>query len=290
MKAFLTVGVSASGKSTWAKEHANKTKAIITNRDDLRFSLTGCSGWGDYKFNKDIENTVTALQHTTIRSAASLKKDIIIADTNLNETFRKVLVDLCVAQGFEVVIKEFPVSLEEAWKRDSLRGNGVGRDVIFKQYQQWMKYIGRKQYVPDESLPKAVMFDIDGTLAHMNGRGPFEWDKVGSDTLDGHVATLVDAYRENGFKIIILSGRDGVCKESTIKWLTENEVWYDEFFMREAGDCRKDTIIKEEIFWRDVAPKYNVRAVVDDRPCVVRMWQELNIPKVIAVGNQSIEF
>lgn len=290
MKAVICVGISASGKTTWANEQAKKTKALITNRDDLRFSLTGCSGWGDYKFNKDIENTVTALQHTTIRSAASLKKDIIIADTNLNETFRKVLIDLCVAQGFEVVIQEFPITLEEAWKRDGIRGNGVGRDVIYKQYQQWLKYIGRKQYVPDESLPKAVMFDIDGTLAHSSGRGPFEWVKVGEDIVDEHVRQMAHSYRENGYKIIILSGRDGCCHTLTNNWLTMNEVWYDEFFMRDKGDFRKDTIIKEEIFWTHIAPHYNVQAVVDDRPCVVRMWQELNIPKVISVGNQCIEF
>lgn len=290
MKAYICCGISASGKTTWAKEQAKKTKAIISCRDDMRFALTGCSGWADYKFNKDIESIVTNQQSNLATVASIFKKDLIVADTNLDQSRREALVYKLKELGFEVVIKEFPITLEEAWKRDSLRGNGVGRDVIYKQYQQWLKYIGRRQYVPDESLPKAAMFDIDGTLAHMNGRGPFEWDNVGSDTLDKHVAQMVDAYREAGYKIIILSGRDGSCKESTIKWLTDNEVWYSEFFMREAGDCRKDTTTKEEIFWTDVAQKYNVQVVVDDRPCVVRMWQELNIPKVIAVGNQSIEF
>lgn len=27
-------------------------------------------------------------------------------------------------------------------------------------------------------MKKAIIVDIDGTLAKMNGRGPFEWDRV----------------------------------------------------------------------------------------------------------------
>ena len=44
MKATITVGISASGKTTWAKAHAQATGAIISNRDDLRFSNVGRSG------------------------------------------------------------------------------------------------------------------------------------------------------------------------------------------------------------------------------------------------------
>jgi len=60
-------------------------------------------------------------------------------------------------------------------------------------------------------------------------------------------------------------------------------------FMRAADDMRKDTVVKEELFWQNIAPNYNVLFAIDDRPCVVRLWQKLGI-KTFAVGNPWIEF
>lgn len=292
MKAILTVGVSASGKTVWAKQYAERTKAIISNRDDLRFSLTGTNGWGEYKFNKAVEGIITKLQYETIKQAAASGKDIVIADTNLNALTRSTISETCIHYGYDVEIKAFPITLEEAWKRDGLRPNGVGRDVIYKQWQQWLEFIERARYKPNESLPKAIIFDIDGTLAHMgDNRGPFEWHRVGEDVIDPIVQQMYWDFQKRGYKMVILSGRDGVCKESTYQWLIDNGITlWDQFIMRDAGDTRKDTIIKEEIFWRDVAPYYNVQVVVDDRPCVCRMWRDVGIPKIIPVADPHLEF
>jgi hypothetical protein len=218
---------------------------------------------------------------------------VVVADTNLDPERRKKLEQFCELVGYRVDVMAFPVTLEEAWKRDALRSNGVGKDVIYRQWKQWLKFIGREVYEPDESLPKAVCFDIDGTLAHMTTRGPFEWDKVGEDTPDKHVVKMVRAYIQDGYIPIFLSGRDGVCQLQTGQWLEDyvveyNETW--ELHMRQMGDTRKDTVVKEEIFWRDVAPYYNVQAVFDDRPSVCRMWRDIGIPKVIQVGDPYEEF
>jgi predicted kinase len=293
MKAIVTVGISSSGKSQWAKEYAKKNKAIISNRDDMRFSLTGCSGCGDYKFDKKIESIITCQQTNLAMVASKLGKDLIVADTNLNPDYRNTLVTNLEDLGYEVEIKDFPITLEEAWKRNAIRANSVNHDVIYKQWQQWLKYIGRKQYVPNESLPKAVMFDIDGTLAHMNGRKPYDWDNVHRDTCDKFVVSMANNFNRDGYDVLFVSGRDGVCRDKTLNWLdyqVDFVVNHTQLFMREANDNRKDTVIKEEIFWRDIAPYYNVQAVVDDRPCVVRMWHDIGIKKVIAVGNQCVEF
>lgn len=288
MKAIITVGISASGKSTWAKEYAKTHKnTLITNRDDLRFSITGASGWGEYKFNHQFEDVVSEIQQTTIQEAALTGKDVIIADTNLAPKTRHFWEQVCKDCGYEVEYKNFPITLEEAWKRDGLRANGVGRDVIYKQ---WLTYIGRKQYKPNTDLPEAVMFDIDGTLAHRGERGPFDWKRVGEDAPDITVREMLWDFQSRGYKIILLSGRDSVCRNETYYWCEKYGIVYDELIMRAEDDTRKDTIIKEEIFWRDVVPFYNVTCVVDDRPCVVRMWHDIKIPKVIAVGDQNVEF
>lgn len=290
MKAILTIGVSASGKSFWAKEYARTNKnTIISNRDDLRFALTGASSWKEYKFDKHIENSITELQRITIEQAFRNGCDVIIADTNLNPTYRAQLETFLRSFGFTIEIKEFPITLEEAWKRDAARTNGVGKDVIYKQYQEWLKYIGRRTYVPNTSLPKAILVDVDGTLAKMGDRGAFEWSKVGVDTIRPIVRQMVSSFVHT-HQIIVLSGRDAVCREETGNWLWQNQIVYDRLFMRKEGDMRKDTVIKEEIFWEHIAENYNVEAVFDDRPVVVRMWHELKIPNVIAVADQNKEF
>lgn len=290
MKSTICVGISASGKTTWAKEQAKRTGAIISNRDDLRFSLTGAKDWSEYKFDKKIEGLISKQQYSLAYNTSELGKDLIIADTNLNPTIReRWQTDLAVL-GYEVEIKPFPITLEEAWKRDSLRANGVGQSVIARQWQQWLTFIGRKRYVPNESLPKAVMFDVDGTLAHMDGRNPYDWQAVGTDKVEAIVQQMFWDFQKRGYKMIVLSGRDSVCREQTYNWLVENGLIFDELLMRPEGDCRKDTVVKEEIFWQDVARCYNVQAVVDDRPCVVRMWHDIGIPKVVACSNQNLEF
>jgi hypothetical protein len=47
--------------------------------------------------------------------------------------------------------------------------------------------------------------------------------------------------------------------------------------MREAGDKRADDIVKAEIFFRDIAPRWNVKAAIDDRNRVVAMWRSLGL-------------
>lgn len=284
------MGVSASGKTTWAKEYVKKNKAIVTSRDDLRFSLTNADNWGDYKHDNKIERMITDIQYQIIAQAAANNKDIIIADTNLNPKTRLKLTIYCEDNGYIVEIKPFPISLEEAWKRDSLRENGVGRAVIYRQWLQWLEFIDRKKYIPNPDLPRTVVFDIDGTLAHMTTRGPFDWKRVGEDDPDLLVREILWGFFRTGYKIVLLSGRDGSCREETYEWCREHDIVYDGLFMRQANDNRKDSIIKEELFWNDVAPYYNVIAIFDDRPQVIRMWHDLGIPKVIAVADQNIEF
>ncbi len=126
---------------------------------------------------------------------------------------------------------------------------------------------------------KAIIVDVDGTLADMRGvRGPFEWDKVSQDKPHQDIIDLVRDLRSlKKYKIIITTGRDGVCEEATKEWVLEHGVNYDEFFIRKAGDFRKDNIIKSEIYMDHIRPKYDVKYVIDDRDQVVDMWRSLGL-------------
>lgn len=167
MKAIITVGISCSGKTTLARELGRKGWVDV-NRDFLRFNVV-CPGsdWSNYKFTKKRERDVTELQKEMILSAAELGQNVIISDTNLNPAIREMWVKFCEELGYEVEIKDMPVSLEEAWRRDALRKNGVGHQTIYKQWLKWLEYTGRKTYTPNPDMPRAIIVDIDGTLACM---------------------------------------------------------------------------------------------------------------------------
>jgi len=161
---------------------------------------------------------------------------------------------------------------------------------------------------------QAIIVDVDGTLADMKGiRGPFEWDKVHLDRPHQDVINLVidlasvehETYEDinpidecpngcqpdptgwNGkYKIIITTGRDGVCEEATRLWLAKHRVPFDDFYIRKAGDFRKDNIIKSEIYMDYIRPKYDVKFVIDDRDQVVDMWRSLGLRVLqVAPGN-----
>lgn len=290
-KAIITVGIPCSGKTTFAKEKCKDKSWVNVNRDDLRFSLTGSSGWGDYKFNKHIENMVTQVQRAIVKEAFNNNRNVIISDTNINPKTRSQWIDVLADIGFpEVEIKDFPIALEEAYKRDALRENGVGREVIYSMYQKFLEYKGRRVYTPDEYKPEAIIVDLDGTLADMTGiRTPFEWDKVINDNPRQEIIDMVLGYHTMCYEIIVCSGRDGVCESDSRQWMIKHNIPVDAFFIRKEGDTRKDTIIKEEIFWNQIADNYNVKAVIDDRPSVCRMWRELGL-NVMQVADPHKEF
>ncbi len=135
---------------------------------------------------------------------------------------------------------------------------------------------------------KAIIVDVDGTLADMKGvRGPFDWDKVSLDKPHLDVIEMIQDFASlNKYKIIITTGRDGSCMQDTVKWLVEYKVPFNDFFMRPEGDFRKDNIIKSEIYMDHIRPKYDVKFVVDDRDQVVEMWRSLGLRVLqVAPGN-----
>ena len=132
------------------------------------------------------------------------------------------------------------------------------------------------------SLEDAIIVDVDGTLAQMNGRHPFEWEKVNTDLVRPHIKLLTQVYAKQGYKIIILTGRDGIAFDDTVNWLEANNIIFDQVFIRPEGDCRKDFVVKKEIYYNNIAPFYNVHLVVDDRPQVIREWLRLGLPVINA--------
>lgn len=303
MKAVLTVGISASGKSTVGKEMAREMggDTRIIERDMIRADIFVNEKqkpftWREWNFKWEKEVTEKVTEN--LRAYSDLGANVIISDTNLDKNRRDALINELQNLGYtDVEVIYVDTSLEECLVRDKERANGVGESVIFKQYMQihddpdyFDNTIEEKVALSNDSLEDCVIFDIDGTLAHMNGRSPFHYDKVDTDLVDEEVASLLFNYYESGVRVIIFSGRDGCCRRDTQNWLSDNDIYYDEFYMRPAGDTSKDYDVKEKMLRDNVLGKYRVRLVVDDRPQVVKRWIGRFGIKTFTVGNPWIDF
>jgi len=147
---------------------------------------------------------------------------------------------------------------------------------------------GWTTYVPDESLPKAYLFDIDGTLMRMKGRSPFDWHRVHEDEAIEDVMRVARALQKE-YDIIALSGRDEVCFEDSLKSLTDNGVYPTALHMRPANSYIPDDIVKHDLFYQQVAPRYNIVGVFDDRLKVCRMWEAIGLT-LFRVGPIDADF
>lgn len=277
---ILTRGVPGSGKSTWALSWVaeDPTQRSRCNRDDLRQAL-----YGRYAgLSGDAEKAVTVAQKATVRALLRSGRSVVVDDTNLYMPAARDWADIAVEEGAEFWVKEFDVPLDVCLARNAVRERVVPESVIRKMHD---KFVNRKviesrlsdveRYVPDESLLKAFVVDIDGTLARHVSRSPYDYTRVSTDEVIEPVAQMVrDLYSSDSeYFIIIMSGREDSCRSDTIEWLNNFEVPFHEIYMRSTGDQRKDSVIKAELFDK-VRNRYNVVGWIDDREQVVQMVRD----------------
>lgn len=151
-------------------------------------------------------------------------------------------------------------------------------------------------------MQDAVIFDRDGTLASVAHCAPS--DKSASSWRNYNAALRFDApvpivagllrSVRPGITRIMTSGRaegdwpgDRHRRFAMQDWLHKHDLPIDLLLMREGGDQRRDSIVKEEIYHRDIEPFFRVLFVVDDRPQVVQTWRDLGLP-VLQVTDPGI--
>lgn len=139
MIAFITVGISASGKTTWAEKVVASYPGnwVNINRDDIRFGIIGVRDWTKWSFTKENEKKVTNIQSQMMNNALVSGRNIIISDTNINDKVRNKLVTHLYDMGYEVHLVWFDIELREAILRDSKRTNPVKPRIINEQYLRY---------------------------------------------------------------------------------------------------------------------------------------------------------
>ena len=137
-----------------------------------------------------------------------------------------------------------------------------------------------------DPLPIAIICDLDGTLAHLNGRNPYDASTCLDDGLNHPVAHIVRTYAANGATVLLVSGREARYRKATERWLEKHAVPYEALHMRPTRDFRKDAVVKTEIYHAHIHGQYEVLFVLDDRTQVVEMWRALGLTCLqVAVGD-----
>lgn len=131
------------------------------------------------------------------------------------------------------------------------------------------------------------VFDIDGTLAdathrlhHILGKEVKDWDAWDAETHKDDpiipVITIVQALWDQGYEIMLLTGRNERVREPTEQWLSDHNIHYHHLIMRPHGDHRDDTIVKLEKLY-DFLEKYpekSVQTIFEDRRRLVVALRE----------------
>lgn len=295
---YVFKGIPGSGKSHAAKELLKKEPGRWkrVNRDDFRSMLDdGAMGDGN-------EDLITKLQEQAIRASIAAGFDVIVDNTHLKPWGIKRIHGIAESIGdVNVLEKAFNVPLEECVRRNALRqgsahvpeqrlremhkGAGLDKKNLRDAETYYPPRAVHGTYVPKDDLPKAIMCDLDGTLALIGDRSPYDaTDCDVKDFPNWPVIKTVLAMRAQGYDVIFMSGRDNRYRPETQRFIEKHCVsMLDgapipyQLHMRPEGDQRKDSIVKGELFDAHVANSHNVLFVLDDRNQVVDFWRSIGL-------------
>ncbi|WP_439377881.1 AAA family ATPase [Amycolatopsis lexingtonensis] len=285
-------GLPGTGKTTKAGWLRRIYGGVLAGRDHFRALYGTEQNPGD----PVIEDQITQLQASLILHALSVGDHVYVDDMNLRARYVWRLLQLARQQDAEVVVHDLTnVSVETAVVQAANpdRARPVGEAVITDLHRRFIK--GRPyplpmpvlaedeleaddRYVGDPALPWAVLVDVDGTVAQMEGRSPYDMTRVGEDKPKRPVIDVVEALERAGFAIVFVSARNEVARPATEEWIRRyTKLRGFSLYMRADGDGRDDRVVKREIFDRHIRERFYVHLVLDDRSKVVGMWRALGL-------------
>ena len=267
---YFTIGLPASGKSTWAKAKVDKSPNGIkrVNKDELRAMLDNSY------FSKGNEKFVLNIQDQIIKASLEEGKHVIVDNTHLAPKHEARIRELIKGLAVLEIVDFRHVDLETCIKRDLQRFNSVGEKVIRDMYNQFIAPPRSPKPAHNPDLPDAIICDLDGTLALIGDRSPYDGARCEKDFVNEPVRSILQT---SGKAIVFVSGREDKSKPQTLAWLDKHGICFDALHMRKSGDMRKDSIVKKEIYDEFILDKYNVAFVLDDRDQVVKVWRDLGL-------------
>ncbi len=154
LKAIITVGIPASGKSTFAREIIDQDPSYIeVNRDITRVKEFNVKGWSEYQYSEENEKIVSDRLYETYRDFYKNGRNIIVTDTNLKLKYLKITLSFLEHLGYDVSIRLCKISLLEAVRRNSNRTNPLPTEDIQRQIKTFndVQYKIKQKY-PDKLI------------------------------------------------------------------------------------------------------------------------------------------
>lgn len=277
---IICKGLPGSGKSTWAKEYAKlNADAVRINNDELQLMMFGQA------FKKNGGQDLRIARETLIAKFLSRGGvDIIVDNTNLHPDRATEYADMVANHNltyphkYTFSVQDFTdVPLSVCLQRNAGRPkeSQVPEKVIWDMFEQYVKpHMTSKIGKQDKTLPRAMIVDIDGTIAEMTNRGPFDDTKYYDDAVIEDVLYNIKTLEKAGSYVIFLTGRAEKGRADTVRWLNDKAGFAPGSYtliMRTDGDKTSDFIYKEEAYVEHVLGKYYVHAWFEDRVRNVNM-------------------
>jgi len=281
-----TIGCSCSGKSTWASNENNNISGFTDyiSSDSIRKELFGDEN------NQSNGKLVFDTLYSRVVKSLQLDKTPIVDATHYNPKNRIGLESVAKQNDALIEWHYFPVSLNEACERNSNRERKAPEDIIKRQWlgltlPEGNKVVwhGETNKVSLGSYEKFIICDLDGTIANrVTDRSPYDGDRVFEDEANQALLVVLGKMDSPQYKIIFFSAREdvGICRDETIRFLeVKCGIENPHLILRDTKDHRKDSLVKYEMFMKNITDKENVLLWFDDRDQVVEMVRNrLGVP------------
>lgn len=291
LQILILIGAPGSGKSTFSKYFIRTEENWMRLcRDDFRMMHFTYSNLSPRE-----ESLITDMQDASIEALLKKRCNVLIDATHCRDEYLNHYIERFNHLA-DISFKMFEVDAKVIAERCDKRNKESGKFISTSVQRKYLKELedlkktfdfslrpkidNRERSVKqDISLPKAIICDLDGTLALMDDRNPFDATHADKDDLNEPVANTLKVFAKEGYQILLVSGREDRFREPTISFLNQYDIPYHQLWMRPSKDFRKDSIVKREIFDAEIAGKYYIEFVLDDRDQVVEMWRkELKLP------------
>lgn len=293
---FMTKGLPASGKTTAANKMASSRKNhVVVCKDDIRAMLHAGQKWTGAR-----ERAVVAGRDALVSTMLERNLSVIVADTNLAPKHEARLTQLAREHNahFEVVDLTH-VPLHTCLQRDRERGQrgerSVGEYEIRRMHERFIRPTLPK-FWQDPTLPPCILVDLDGTLADISWRNPYDASDCAADPIKEPAMFVLLQWLGHGNQAFIHSGRSEKYLTETMEWLHHlpggGQSPLSQYLsngqlvvrMRPEHDQRRDSVFKRDLLTTHIAGKYQVKFCLDDRQQVVDEYRDLGL-EVLAVAD-----
>lgn len=285
-KLMILVGPPGSGKSTFAKYHIRTEENWFrVCRDDFRLMQ-----FNHANLTESEESNLSRLIDGIVEMLLKQNTNVLIDATNTRKDYLNQFIKKFNHLA-DIVFKIFNVEENELKERNeqrhALTGKYIPKNVLKDQITNMKKLMDNFDFaerkrekqnvqktIQDKTLQPAIICDLDGTLAIIDHRNPYDASNCENDGLNEAVAEVLSLFHVKGNKVILLSGRMEKYRVQTESWLKMYHIPYDMLYMRDSEDFRKDSIIKKELYALHIENKFYVNFILDDRNQVVDMWRK----------------